>query len=275
MGSLEKGIFPFDACTTEDFLDRTSLPADAADWVNELNPAESPSQEEVDAALALYESRGFRTVRDYMADYLGLDCKILQKAILQMKSSFSAFLELDFVDSAKYTVSSLAAEGSQFYLAKERRAGMFFVNHSRLYSLLKGGLRGGLNMVFRTIAGTKADYTSHMEVFKKHLESLQTQELEQAYEWNGLMAPPEAVEIRKFHRNKQLESLPGLTPEKLLTESEMRRVLAADVDPLDVEFVIDESREELINKRLFQNPCTRCGYRRKGRWRRDIPYPKW
>jgi hypothetical protein len=133
--SISKGIFPFDACASEEFLDRAELPEDAESWLNELNPSASPSQAEVDEAVKTFREKGFTSVREYMADYLAYDCRILHRAILKMRSRFEGILQLDFVDVAKYTISSLSAEGSQVYLARRRLPAMFSPNHSRLYSV--------------------------------------------------------------------------------------------------------------------------------------------
>ena len=130
-----KMIFPFDRFTSPAFLQERRLPAFASAWSNELNPDASPTQQDVDSALAEFESHGDSCVGSYLKRYLRLDVIILLKSVVALKKEYYAILGLDFVECCKYTVSSLSALGAQSFLFRSKRVGQFFVNHSRMYSV--------------------------------------------------------------------------------------------------------------------------------------------
>ena len=116
-----KFIFPFSKFTTLEFLDLPSLPSDASEWVNDLNPSYSPSQEAVSEAIASYESHGFTSIGQYLEFYLALDVVILQKSVVAMAEVYYSILGLNIIESRKLTVSSLASCGAQTWLARRCR----------------------------------------------------------------------------------------------------------------------------------------------------------
>jgi hypothetical protein len=164
-----KSIFPFRQFTTLSFLDRPSLPPDAADWTSDLNPTHSPSQEEVDKALAFFQAKKFSNIGQYLEFYLDLDVLILQRSVVAMADVYYDILGLNFIDSRRLTTSSLASAGSQAFLSRNVRPCNFFPNHQRLYNLLKKSLRGGLTTVSRTVSGKNADLTDYVKLLQKQM----------------------------------------------------------------------------------------------------------
>jgi hypothetical protein len=165
-----KSIFPFRQFVTLDFLDLPSLPPDAADWASDLNPKHSPSQAEVDEAIAFFQAKKFSSISDFLEYYLDLDVLILQKSVVAMAAVYYDILGLNFIDSKRLTTSSLASAGSQTFLSRQCRPCNFFPNHTRLYNLLKKSLRGGLTSVARTVSGKHADLTDYVKLLQKQME---------------------------------------------------------------------------------------------------------
>ena len=132
----EKFIFPFSKLTTFDFLLEPKLPSDCSEWASSLNPDKSPTQDQVNEALAFYEERGFTQVIEFLRHYLLLDCVILQKSCQAIGRVYFDIMGLHFVDSRKFTASSFSATGAQTYLARNRRPGCYFVNHARIYAVI-------------------------------------------------------------------------------------------------------------------------------------------
>ena len=130
-----KGIFPFDRFTSLDFLDEPELPALASAWTSALAPHKNPTQVEVDAARAFYAASGFACVGAYLRHYLALDCLVLLRSLDAMHTRYYGILGLSFVESRKFTVSSLANAGAQTFLARHKRPGAFVCNHARLYGV--------------------------------------------------------------------------------------------------------------------------------------------
>jgi hypothetical protein len=130
-----KAIFPFDKFVSAEYLKEPRLPSDAADWISSLNPDKSPSQSDVDEANRIFDQLGFTSVGAYIRHYLRLDCLILQKAMIVTARGYSELLGLHFVDSGKFTVSSLVTAGSQAFLARNKRIANFFPNHSKIYAV--------------------------------------------------------------------------------------------------------------------------------------------
>jgi hypothetical protein len=186
---LEKALFPFDLLTSVDYLKESELPPDKASWVTSLAPEAGPSQQEVDEARAVFARKGFANVGQYLDYYLGLDVTILLRCAVIMKRQYYQILGLDYIDSRKFTVSSLSALGAQMFLARRKRPGHFFPNHARMYSvsvfffpgvlapplfarvlqLLKASLRGGLTAVYRSFAGEATDVSSHVALLERQL----------------------------------------------------------------------------------------------------------
>jgi hypothetical protein len=140
-----KGIFPFSKLTSPAYLLEPRLPAAASEWVSDLDASKSPSQQEVDEANAAFDEMGMTCVGNWLDHYLGIDCEILQKAIVSLHDNYYALLGLSFIESRRSTVSSFSTCAAQTDLARHCRPGQLFVNHQRLFSILNGlGMRGGL-----------------------------------------------------------------------------------------------------------------------------------
>ena len=64
---------------------------------------------------------------------------------------------VDFVDAARFTISSLSYDAGLREWERRLRLGCFFPNNSQHYRLLRMGMRGGLCSVYRTVAGGQGD----------------------------------------------------------------------------------------------------------------------
>ena len=170
-GLLEsKIIFPFHHLDESlDFLNEPELPPMASSWTSQLT-GDTPSQEEVDAARKFYSDSGFSSVSQYLQFYLRQDVLMLAKGVEELRKTYFDLLEIDILDVAKYTVSSIAALAAQRHLFKNRRVGMFAHDDHRVYSLLRQALRGGLTAVYRTIGGSMADYTDFIWLHRQQAE---------------------------------------------------------------------------------------------------------
>ena len=101
----------------------------------------------VDEVCQFYRQSGFATVADYLKFYLCKDVQILQLAIVQLSRSFFHQLGINFLGLQKNTISSLANAAAHAYLLREKRHGVMTCNHTKIYSILKQGLRGGKHLV--------------------------------------------------------------------------------------------------------------------------------
>ena len=70
---VEKSHFPFAMLTNTSFLRRAELPADAADWASDLNPAASVDQEAVDEMRSFFSREGMTSVGQFLEYYLSAD----------------------------------------------------------------------------------------------------------------------------------------------------------------------------------------------------------
>jgi hypothetical protein len=126
--------------------------------------------------------------------------------------------------------------------------------------------------VYRTIAGSEADYGSHLKIFADQVQRQFTGETMVALRDRGLTLPERAAENRHETKAKMLKHrTPGVRLGYPLTAKETRRVLNAGVDPDDVEFSACEEKEFVINASLMGNPCGQCGDRKHYRRFKDSP----
>jgi hypothetical protein len=127
-------------------------------------------------------------------------------------------------------------------------------------------LKGGICAVYRTIAGSEADYESHLKIFKEHLGRQASREKRLAYSDGGFVHPNTAVERRSASKERLLKSrIPDVPLGRLLNRRDMKKVMMAGVDADDVEFPASVDIEADINHALFSNPCARCGDRKNYR----------
>ena len=154
----EKAHFPFSLLASVEDLSRPGLPASADDpgWSSNLGYGKI-TQREVSEALALFESAGCSSLGDYLLAYLRLDVEILLKATVAWKSTLLQLVGVDFVDAARFTISSLSYDAGLREWERRLRLGCFFPNNSQHYRLLRMGMRGGLCSVYRTVAGGQGD----------------------------------------------------------------------------------------------------------------------
>jgi hypothetical protein len=167
---ISKGIFPFSCFTSLSFLDRTALPPDASSWANNLNPAASPSQQQVDEAIDFFNSQHFSTISDYLEWYLDKDVEILQRCVIAISEVYYSILGLNVLECGRLTVSSLASLGAQTFLSRHCRPAFFSCNHQRMYAILRRSLLGGLSAVSRTVAGEHCDLRSYVALLERQME---------------------------------------------------------------------------------------------------------
>jgi len=137
-----KSSFPFELLEEDQlFLQAKELPPLAEQWKSKLSGV--PSQESVDQARALFDSLKCENVSAFLEHYLRADCVILAKGFQALRDSFFSLFHLDVIDSRKFTISSLSALSSQAFLFRNKKVGFFTPQDTKLYSLLRQGLRGG------------------------------------------------------------------------------------------------------------------------------------
>lgn len=140
----EKAHFPFKLLDSVDLLRIPGglPPAHHPSWQSELSGGSAVTAQDVETAHQLFERAGCRNLGDYLATYLWLDVEILYRATQEWRKSLARLIGLDFVQTKKFTISSLSyAAGLKTWEAR-RRIGSFAVNNSQHYRLLRQGMRG-------------------------------------------------------------------------------------------------------------------------------------
>jgi hypothetical protein len=192
----KKLIFNFDWLNSIEQLDRTSLPPDAADWVNRLTGT-GPSQEEVNEALLFFQQQQFGDLWSYLSFYLKIDCILLAKATQTLFAGYFSLLGIHPLDSRRGSVSSLSFYASQMHLFAHKRIGQFFVNDPVAHSLIRQGTRGGITCVMRSFGGEKVDVGPFVDLYKRQKEweedASKRDPLAEAEE------PPEGAAGKKHH----------------------------------------------------------------------------
>lgn len=164
--TMEKSYFPFSLLTGFESLQIASLPSRAEDWKSDLT-GPAVTQAEVDHSIELFVSSGCRNLGEYLRVYLLLDVEILFRAIVVWRRYLKKHVNVDFIESAKFTISSLSHLAGQRSLAQMRAVGNFFPNNSQVYRLLKRGMRGGLCTVLRSEAGAQDLYRREARLASK------------------------------------------------------------------------------------------------------------
>lgn len=131
----KKGIFPFGLFTGSAFLREKQLPKEAKLWSSDLNPDKSPTQEDVNEALQVFQELKLKDVGDYLVHYLKKDCKLTQVSASRLMRSYYDMMRIHPVESNKLTVSSLASAAVQLYLARRKKIGFLFVNDPLKHSV--------------------------------------------------------------------------------------------------------------------------------------------
>ena len=138
-----KAHFPFGILTGVDALKLPKLPADVSDWQSDLTASKGPTtQADVDEALQLFEDAQCNSVGDYLTTYLRLDVDILYLATQGWRQTIAAEINVDFVHSATFTISSISNYAGDVNASANLFVGQFFPNSSSVYRLLRKGMRG-------------------------------------------------------------------------------------------------------------------------------------
>jgi hypothetical protein len=138
----EKAHFPFSLLDSVEKLGLSRLPDDPAAWRSELSGSAEIGPEEIAQAQALFAKSGCKSVGDYLKTYLKLDVVILYKATQEWRKHLRALVGVDFIESRKFTISSLSNLAGGKSLVSRRRPGNFFPNNSQVYRILRQGMRG-------------------------------------------------------------------------------------------------------------------------------------
>ena len=138
-----KAHFPFGMLNSIEILENEKLPTDLSLWKSDLASGGGEfGAKELAEAQELFDKAGCKNLGDYLKAYLVLDVEILLEASQLWRASLKKDVGLDFVESRKFTISSLAYEGSLKKLESNLRIGSFFPNNSQHYRLLRRGMRG-------------------------------------------------------------------------------------------------------------------------------------
>ena len=146
----KKAHFPFSLLTSVQDLRRPGLPASASDpaWRSDLEYAGASasatgiSEAEHLEALRLFEEARCCNLGDYLKTYLKLDVDILYQASQAWRRQLRQLTGVDFVESRKFTISSLSYTAGLKVWERNKRIGTFFPNNSQHYRLLRRGMRG-------------------------------------------------------------------------------------------------------------------------------------
>ena len=140
----EKAHFPFSMLDSVEVLKTESRLPPFGDprWKSELSGGASLTRQDVEAAHQLFDRAGCLNLGDYLASYLWLDVEILYKATQAWRKTLTQLIGLDFVQSKKFTISSLSYTAGLKTWETFQRIGTFAVNNSQHYRLLRRGMRG-------------------------------------------------------------------------------------------------------------------------------------
>jgi len=103
----EKAHFPFNLLDSVAALDIAELPDDPKLWASSLTGSPPIGPEEIAQAQALFRKANCKNLGDYLRAYLKLDVVILYKATQLWRSHLKTLVGIDFVESRKFTISSL------------------------------------------------------------------------------------------------------------------------------------------------------------------------
>jgi hypothetical protein len=138
---MSKGFFCHGYFDTVAKLSDTALPTNPDAWKSDLTGPQL-SLEDIESAHRLFRQTGCKSLGDYLKTYLKLDVVILFKASQEWRKKLKTLINVDFVESRKFTISSLANLANGKSLVSRREIGNFFPNNSQTYRLLREGMRG-------------------------------------------------------------------------------------------------------------------------------------
>jgi hypothetical protein len=137
-----KAHFPFGLLTSVKVLSETRLPTDPSLWKSDLTGSDPISAEEIQEAHKLFHDANCSNLGDYLRAYLKLDVIILYRATQEWRKTLKTYVGIDFVETNKYTISSLSNLAGLKSSASQQHIGTFFPNNSQIYRILRNGMRG-------------------------------------------------------------------------------------------------------------------------------------
>ena len=137
-----KAHFPFGLLNSVTVLQQPELPDDLAAWKSDLTGNAKITRQDVDEAQRLYAAAECKNLGDYLRAYLKLDVIILFKAGQEWRRTLRRVVGIDFIETGKYTISSLSNLAGLTVSANNCDVGAFFPNNSQIYRLLRLGMRG-------------------------------------------------------------------------------------------------------------------------------------
>jgi hypothetical protein len=141
----QKGFFCHGYFDTVEKLKDLKLPSNIEAWMSDLT-GPSVTLDDIECAHKLFADAGCKSLGDYLKTYLKLDVIILYKAGQEWRKKLKSLIHVDFVESRKFTMSSLANLASGKSFVAHREIGTFFPNNSQVYRLLREGMRGYVNL---------------------------------------------------------------------------------------------------------------------------------
>jgi hypothetical protein len=162
-----KWSFPFDLVDEQFvFLRQQQLPPRAEQWKSRLTGLQ-PTQELVDEAIKAFKENNCKSNLDFLIFYLKNDVAMTGLGFEKMSETFFEIFNLHILDSARLTISSFSAYASQVWLMRQKSMGHFSPTDQRMYSILKRGMRGGANFCARGVAGSAADMTDYVRMYRE------------------------------------------------------------------------------------------------------------
>jgi len=137
-----KAHFPFGILTSVNVLNLPTLPSDPDSWKSDLTGGDKITLEQIAEAQQLFDSAGCRNLGDYLRAYLKLDVVILYRATQEWRKTLKTYVGIDFVETGKYTISSLSNLAGLKSSASQQHIATFFPNNSQVYRLLRNDTRG-------------------------------------------------------------------------------------------------------------------------------------
>lgn len=132
----------------ETFLESPNLPENADDYYSELT-GRKPSQADVDEARENFSNMGFTNVKEYLEHYLKTDVHLLEISMHKFFDKLTEMTGMHPISCSKFTLASYADTVSQRFLMMNKRPGNFVCNNTRIFSILRRGILGGICKVVR------------------------------------------------------------------------------------------------------------------------------
>jgi hypothetical protein len=137
-----KAHFPFALLDSVEKLSVPQLPDDPAAWKSDLTGSDPITENEIAEAKELFRQADCKNLGDYLRAYLKLDVVILYRATQEWRKTLKTYVGIDFVETNKYTISSLSNLAGLKSSASQQHIGTFFPNNSQIYRILRNGMRG-------------------------------------------------------------------------------------------------------------------------------------